>query len=239
MTSERSVLLFVKSPSKGKVKSRLAAEIGEEAALAIYKNFVADLTGMLMSGGFPLKIFFHPPRSRKNVEKWLGKGFECLPQEGADLGEKMKNAFRKSFSEGIEKALLIGSDIPDLPRRILDEAFSSLEDRDAVIGPCADGGYYLIGFRRETFLPGIFDGIRWSSASVFGDTMRFFEKAGYAVRILSEWRDVDTLDDLLALFERNGKGDFRRSGTMKYLLENGKEIFSRRPRASNHEREVR
>jgi uncharacterized protein len=209
------LLLFVKSPDKGKVKARLSKEFGEERVLLLYEAFVLDVLEMVNKGKYRVKICFHPSSAQEKMASWLGTNYVYMPQNGGDLGEKMKNAFTAAFSEGFEKVMLIGSDIPDLPKEIIDEAFAS--EGEAVIGPATDGGYYLIGFSRDTFLPHIFEGMQWSTASVFERTMEIFRKHSYKVHILPRWRDVDTPEDLWAFYERNRSTAFVHSRTMGFI----------------------
>ncbi|HWR72452.1 MAG TPA: TIGR04282 family arsenosugar biosynthesis glycosyltransferase, partial [Nitrospirota bacterium] len=124
------------------MKSRLSRSMGEDAVLHLYECFVLDVMEMLKAGGIPFRICFTPAEKREAITGWLGKGETYQPQEGVDLGERMANAFRRAFSEGITEALIIGSDLPDLPHALLEEAFRSLHAHDAVIGPAIDGGYY-------------------------------------------------------------------------------------------------
>ncbi len=203
VNEKRCVILFARAPEKGRVKSRLAAAIGEEAVLEIYKDFVAAVVETLKAGRYPFRIAVHPQDATASMRHWLGNHLVYLPQTGKDLGERMKNAFVRVFSEGVEQAVIIGSDIPDLPNEVIHEAFESLEKNDAAIGPALDGGYYLIGFNARTFLPGAFDGIPWSTEAVFSDTMRVLERSSLTVHQLLPWRDVDTLDDLHDLATRN------------------------------------
>jgi len=207
------------------VKSRLAADLHEDMVLDLYKCFVSDMMEMLARSGYPVITFFHPPESRQKIIQWLGNGHKLLPQEGDDLGERMKNAFKTVFSQGLKSAILIGSDSPDLPGLIIDRALISLKDHDAVLGPSYDGGYYLIGFRADTFLPRTFDEIPWSTPEVFIKTLDVMEKAGLKVHILPEWRDVDTINDLKALFFESRNPSFAESTTMKYMLCN--KLFKR------------
>jgi glycosyltransferase A (GT-A) superfamily protein (DUF2064 family) len=132
----------------------------------------------------------------------------------------MADAFVQSFSEGLEKLILIGSDVPDLTEAIIDEAFKSLQSNDAVIGPASDGGYYLIGFNKGTFLPDIFTGLMWSTSSIFRQTMKVLQESGCSVHILPECSDVDTVDDLRSFFIRNKDVDFRTSYTLSSLMRN-------------------
>lgn len=225
MQDSSCILLFTKAPEKGKVKSRLAAEIGEENALALHKSFVLDFIGMLKKGGHPFRVFYYPPDAGEETADWLGKGPPYRAQKGNDLGERMADAFAQTFSEGFERVLIVGSDIPDLTNALLDEAFSSLEDRDTVIGPASDGGYYLIGFGRGGFLPEVFRNIPWGTETVFRDTVAILSGAGSRVHVLTEWEDVDTLDGLRALFMRNIHTGFMGSGTMSYIVRNRHALF--------------
>ena len=219
---EKCILVFIKSPGRGTVKSRLAAAIGEEQACRLYENFVLDLLGTLRKtaedGNHTLKVCFYPPESGKTVSTWLGSRYEYSPQQGKDLGERMNNAFRESFIEGYRQILLVGSDIPDPPGKMINDGFASLERHCAVIGPTHDGGYCLIGFRSDCFLPDIFTGIPWSTSEVFEQTMARFRLRNFDVSILPTWQDIDTLEDLRDLMTRHQHGDFRKSRTMHYLV---------------------
>ena len=148
-------------------------------------------------------------------------GYEYLPQQGGDLGKRMSKAFRDGFAAGHRQILLVGSDIPDLPAQIIHDGFASLKQHGAVIGPAHDGGYYLIGFRPDCFLPDIFTGIRWGTGDVFEKTMALFRLGNQDVSILPSWRDIDTLEDLRDLQARHRHGDFVNSGTLRYLRAQG------------------
>ena len=216
MKKKGCVLVFVKLPEKGKVKSRLAKDLSEETVLMIYKNFVIDLLNTLNHGEYPYIISFLPPEAREQIRKWLGNTHRYMPQRGTDLGERMTNAFHAAFSEGFSHTILIGSDIPDLPYALIERAMQ-LQDHDAVIGPSYDGGYYLIGFRNNSFLPQIFEEIPWGTSTVFEQTMKIFLRNDFKVRILPTLRDVDTIDDLRDLFNRNRTTEFMHSETIASL----------------------
>lgn len=191
------VLLFMKSPEKGLVKSRLSKTIGEETALDIYKCFVRDTLKTLESCKYPFRVFFWPPHSGVIVRDWLGDSYSYSPQHGEDLGEKMENAVAQAFSGNIEKVLVIGSDIPDLTASLIAGAFDALDTNDAVIGPSVDGGYYLIGFNKDSFSATAFHGIEWSTDAVFHQTMDILKGSGLRVHTLERLMDIDTFDDLL------------------------------------------
>ena len=222
---DKCILVFIKSPEEGAVKSRLAAAIGEEHACRLYEQFVLDLLKTLEKaandGNYALKVCFYPPESAKAIAKWLGSRYEYLSQQGGDLGERMSKAFRESFVAGYRQILLVGSDIPDLPAQIIHDGFASLKQHGAVIGPAHDGGYYLIGFRSDCFLPDIFTDIRWDTGDVFEKTMALFGLGNQDVSILPSWRDIDTLEDLRDLQARHPRGDLVNSGTLRYLRAQG------------------
>lgn len=216
MTSEgpSPLLLFLKAPRPGRVKSRLAVSLGEANALILYRAFVEDLLETIDGTRMPCRIFVHPPDAIPAVAAWLGER-SYLPQEGADLGERMLNAFRAIFAEGCSRAVLIGSDLPDLPAGLLLDAFAGLDRSDAVIGPAQDGGYYLVGFRRESFDPEIFQGTSWGGPDVFDRTMTHFRKSRSSVHILPPWRDMDTAEDLRDLVTRGRTTAFAARRTMQ------------------------
>jgi uncharacterized protein len=209
--------MFVKSAARGMVKSRLAVSVGENMTLDLYKCFVSDLMEMLEKGRYPLEIFFYPPDARQEVVRWLGDEYTLMPQMGNNLGDRMGNAFQEVFPRGFDCALLIGSDIPDLSNRLIDEAFAALNNYDAVLGPAHDGGYYAIGFKGNAFLPQVFSGITWGSPEVFEQTMGILRKANLSVHTLPVWRDIDTIADLKALFRGSRNTAFAESATMKYI----------------------
>jgi hypothetical protein len=143
-----------------------------------------------------------------------------MPQKGNDLGDRMKNAFELVFSQGFHNTLLIGSDSPDLPNLLIDETLEALKDYDAVVGPSHDGGYYLIAFKRDTFLPQVFSGVTWGTSEVFEQTMGILRKANLTVHTLPVWGDIDTIDDLKALSLNSRNTPFAESTTMKYVANN-------------------
>jgi hypothetical protein len=220
MPDKLMVLLFVKALVKGQVKSRLAHDLDEDLVLRLYESMALDTVDMLKAGGFSFRICFSPPDAFESVRDWLGQDHSYMPQIGDALGERMEQAFGRVFTEGAGKAVLIGSDIPSLQAEIIREAFASLETHDAAVGPANDGGYYLIGFRRHGFLPGIFHDMPWSTPAVFGETMERFKVARLSVHVLPECIDADTREDLQELLLRHGGRESRGSRTMALLERN-------------------
>ncbi len=221
---ENCLVLFVKSPEKGQVKSRLSQLIGENVTRNLYKSFVADmLESIQYEPQYSIRIAFHPQNAKSKVTRWLGKQYSYLPQEGEELGERMAHAFKHIFAGGFKKALIIGSDIPDLPRTVILKAFESLGTYDAVIGPSFDGGYYLIGFRHDTFSNEVFHGINWGTDTVFSQTLDRFKKA-QIVRIMPLWWDIDLPEDIKGLLERSKNTAFKNSRTISFI-EKSKKIL--------------
>jgi hypothetical protein len=194
--NDRCLLFFIKSPEEGKVKSRLASVIGDERAANLYRDFITQMLSTLRRGDFPFHICFYPHNALKGVKEWLGDQHHYIPQKGKDLGERMSNAFRKAFDTGFKRVVLVGSDIPDLPLEVIEEAFISLKEEDAAIGPAYDGGYYLIGFKEKTFSPQVFERMAWGTERVFEDTMKVLKNLNQRVHTLPFRRDIDTIEDL-------------------------------------------
>jgi rSAM/selenodomain-associated transferase 1 len=225
MTDKRCVILFVKFPEKGQVKSRLAQLMDEDLVLRLYENMVLDTIDLLTRGRFPFRICFTPPDARDRILEWLGQGYRAFPQTGDDLGDRMENAFERVFSEGVEDALLIGSDIPGLTAEVMDEAFTALLENEAVIGPAGDGGYYLIGFKKGPFEPVIFHDMVWSTKTVFRETMDKLHDTSLKVHVLPELTDVDTVEDLKTLMSQVKGPASETSRTRSFLKQNRKSIL--------------
>jgi hypothetical protein len=218
--AESCILLFVKYPVAGRVKSRLARGLGSETAAELYKRFVGDTIKMLGAAGRDLKIYCDPCKSVANYAEWIGGGHEFIHQVGGDIGERMRGAFEETFAAGFKRAVLIGSDIPDMPAEFISRAFAGLDGSDAILGPSADGGYYLIGFSEESFCAEAFSGVSWSTESVLSQTRERLESNGVKAALLPMWGDVDTIDDLKELVERNKGGEFENSRTMEFVSAN-------------------
>ncbi len=209
------LLLFVKHPEPGKVKTRLADAVGNETALALYNAFVLDSLETCARAGLCFTLCVHPPEKLDAVRQWLGDEHVYMAQEGADLGERMANAMQTAFDNGAEKAAVIGSDLPDLPPSLIRQADRELNRTDAVLGPARDGGYYLIAMRKETFCRQVFQSIDWSTGLVLDQTLTALEQAGCSVAMLPPWRDVDTVEDLAHLLRHGGSNGFAESYTMR------------------------
>ena len=198
-------IIFVRSPRLGKVKTRLSKTLGAETALKIYKAFGQDVIETVKKHSDRIRIGYHPMGENEAVREWLGDGFQYVPQAGKNLGDRMRNAFKDAFSDGLCRVILLGTDIPDLPGSIINEAFLKLTAHPSVIGPALDGGYYLIGFQKEGFFPGAFENIPWGTEHVLDQTLSAFRTAKRNIHILPTWQDTDDYTDLLALHKRIAK----------------------------------
>lgn len=193
---KNAIIFFIKQPVPGKVKTRLAKSIGDNQACNLYKCFIEDILSVLKKSGYDILIYYTPGDAEKPIKKWLGKNKYFVQSEG-NLGERMKNAFQTSFNAGYEKVLIIGSDLINISKALFDDAFESLDENNAVIGPSDDGGYYLLGFNKKDFLKEFFLNIPWSTNKVYKKTEYIFAKFNYKVKILDEKIDIDNIDDLI------------------------------------------
>ena len=222
-----ALLLFVKAPLSGRVKTRLQPELNERQALILYKAFVEDVIAKCEGTNFcDLHIFFYPDHARACIEAWLGHELNLSSQTGKDLGEKMSHALRWAFDNGYEKALLIGSDIPMLGAAQIEEAFVRLEQFDIVIGPTHDGGYYLIGMK--TPVPQLFECIQWSTNVVLYETLQKAQRHNLSTCQLPKENDIDDFEDVLQLWEMLQAGGIyeqtKTYGVLEKMLSGRKEI---------------
>ena len=199
------VLVFLRAPEKGRVKTRLARKIGETKALALYQKFVQRTLAAVEASGMDHQICFFPEDRKALVEDWLGMNHIFLPQKGYDLGQRMGNALSAAFDQGASKAILVGTDVPGIGAHHLLEARDMLNVKDVVIGPSLDGGYWLIGFQRDRFCPDLFCQVDWGSDSVFSTTIEKCLAPGLSPGILPALQDIDTLEDLQCFQKNNPK----------------------------------
>ena len=188
---ERHLIIFVKNPVLGKVKTRLAAGIGNEKALEVYLQLMS-ITQTVTKNVACTRHVFYSDEIENDI--WDDDKFNKHVQEGIDLGERMKNAFETVFSLGAKKAVIIGSDCPQITPEIIDQAFDGLEENDVLIGPAKDGGYYLLGMKK--LHPEIFENKEWSTDAVFEDTVLDCIESRLSYGRLETLSDLDTIYDL-------------------------------------------
>jgi len=207
---------MAKHPTTGTVKTRLADSIGHKEATSLYQCFLEDMIKKLRRLNIPFFIYFTPSNKKEDFEQMFGNNLTYSPQIGDDLGERLYNGFTISMNMGYTSAIALATDIPDLPESILNEAVLKLEEYDSVIGPSIDGGYYLIGLRKNAVTKNLFQGITWSTENVYEETLKKIEEEKITCYSLPHWGDVDTLDDLKRLLSSSDLS-FQQSPTGKYL----------------------
>lgn len=190
----RAVVVFARAPELGKVKTRLAADLGDGVALEIYELLVSRTLQMTRALDDCMRVVqFTPAGAREKMSRWLEDDLLLEAQCEGDLGERMACALERRFNSGCERVLLIGTDAPDLTAGILEQAFRRLDDNSVVVGPAVDGGYYLIGMCEPH--PELFSGVPWSAGDTLSRTLEAARHAGLSVHLLPELADVDTADD--------------------------------------------
>ncbi len=196
-TKKNAFIVFVRTPEKGKVKTRLMKDLGRDRTLKTYKSFVADTMkvcdGLKIAdkflGCFPItEDAFLNGVSRKH--RFKGE----FAQEGRTLGDKFINTFKDKFAEGYKKVIIIGSDSPTIPVEYIKQAFAELDSKDFVLGPCTDGGYYLVGAKK--LFENVFKNIPWDSSEVLNKTLDKLIAGKVKFSLLPFWYDVDNIDDL-------------------------------------------
>jgi rSAM/selenodomain-associated transferase 1 len=178
-------------PVPGQVKTRLAHAIGAENACVLYRAFLDDIAARFAGGSRALVWVFHPPDAE--FSSLVAPCARCIPQRGRDLSERLYNCFRVLCGEGFAHVIVIGADAPHLRDEWLDEAEDALGHADVVLGPSADGGYYLIAMRAPH---DVFTGIELSTERVLSETVAKAEGAALRVHLLPPSFDVDGEDDL-------------------------------------------
>jgi uncharacterized protein len=191
-----AVLIFVRAPERGRVKTRLAADIGAEAALRVYRRLAehAVAEALRLGSQVQVRVHFTPAGAEDVVRQWLGPGPTLLPQTSGDLGVRMQAAFDEAFHAGFRRVVIIGSDLPAMSADLLRRAFSLLDHDPAVLGPAADGGYYLLALREPR--QDIFRDIAWSTGRVLECTLQRLRAADIEPALLETLRDVDRASDL-------------------------------------------
>lgn len=189
---KKLLIIFVKNPETGKVKSRLANSIGDEKARSVYKKLLLKTKDVVKGLDIDKQVCYAEFIDLDDI--WENDAFDKTLQCHGDLGERMKNAFQNAFSNSYSKVCLIGSDVMELNEDILTDAFELLEKSDLVIGPSLDGGYYLIGMKSPK--ENLFENISWSSSSVLEETIATAVDLKLAYSLLPVLNDIDVIDDI-------------------------------------------
>ena len=189
---KKLLIIFVKNPLLGKAKTRLAATIGDEKALEIYKRLLKRTVEITHNLPFDKAVFYSEFIDNQDV--WDNNVYQKRLQVQGDLGEKMLTAIKQEFAKGYDSICIIGSDCYDLNAVIIDSAFQILDKKEAVIGVSEDGGYYLLGM--NNLLPAFFENKKWSTETVAKDTIKDFVKANLSYGKLPVLNDIDNEGDL-------------------------------------------
>ena len=186
------LIIFVKAPRLGFVKTRLAKTLGDQASLAAYRQLVDSLLRNL-STLTDVQLRFSPGDATSEIRHWLQPSWTAVAQGDGDLGQRLQAAFAQSFATGAQRVVIIGSDCPAVTETDIQTAWQELQDSHVVLGPAVDGGYWLVGLNRPQ--PALFENISWSTDSVLAETLESARKNNLRVTLLKRRRDVDTEAD--------------------------------------------
>lgn len=192
MYTQAAIIIFIKAPILGQCKTRLAKDIGDEAALDLYNDFINYTISVTEE--LPLKKIVYIDTMHPITSEFIAKGYEIKLQKGKDIGERMLNAFEETFLTGARLVVTIGSDCPQLTKTDIEQAFAKLHHFDTVIGPANDGGYYLIGMKK--LIPTLFKKVNWSTSEVLNTTISRLKNIKKSFYFLTEKADIDTINDL-------------------------------------------
>lgn len=198
---QRQLVVFTKPARPGRVKTRLIGELSAEQTARLHQTFLEDLAHRLAGGKFLLQMAWALDEGEPVPSFFLddGRQVEGFRQQGGSLGDRLFCGLRRA-AEACPQVIAAGSDHPTLSSERIDEAFRALEGgAEVVLGPAEDGGYYLIGCRRETLRERLFEGIPWSTDGVLQATLDRCRELGFEAKLLAVGADVDTPEDLAKL----------------------------------------
>lgn len=191
-----ALLVFAKYPEAGRVKTRLARGIGSEAAAKLYRCMAEVCIQTYALVQTDCTVYFDPPEEKTRFEQWLGNSYTYLAQPPGSLAEKLQYGITRLL-EHHSCVIALGTDSPTLPTEFITQAIESLATHDVVLGPTADGGYYLIGLSKEA--PGLFENIDWSTERVLSQTLQACRRLSLSTHCLQQWHDIDEPEDLVHL----------------------------------------
>lgn len=202
MHSSCHLIIFTRFPEPGKAKTRLIPTLGPHGASELQRKLTEKIgkeaLRLKKEKGIPV-TFFYTGTTQTVMAGWLGNSFNYHHQCSGNIGQRMADAFTRTFRHTSDSVILIGSDIPGLTTEILTEAFISLENNESVIGPSHDGGYYLVGFRgrnMQQLIKILFDRIPWSTAEVLQTSIQRLAESGYSYSLLQTLHDIDRPEDV-------------------------------------------
>lgn len=189
-TSEALLIIFTRNPELGKVKTRLAKDVGDITAFKIYNFLLEHTVSVTRNLAVSKEVYYSEAIAENDI--WKPEIYSKNLQKGKGLGERMKNAFEEGFKNGYRNIIIIGSDLYDLHQEDLEKAFKLLQEKDAVIGPATDGGYYLLGMNQ--LFPEVFQKKEWGTSSVLEETLKDLKEK--KIGLLEARNDVDYYSDI-------------------------------------------
>lgn len=203
---KNALIIFARYPVLGKVKTRLDSSYGKEFALSFYRECSKHLfteIKLIQKDSITPYLFCSEKDEVNKMMGWAGSDFKYYYQEGNDLGERMKNAFNKVFILGAKKAVIIGTDVPDISHKTIVNSFRILDKTDVVIGPSSDGGYYLLGIKNLKY--DLFSEINWSTETVLKNTLNKIKDSNLSLTELDRLHDIDDEKSLTLWINKHAK----------------------------------
>ena len=215
----RALLVIAKRPMPGQTKTRLCPPLSAEQAALLYECFLRDTLDVARAVPGITRHIAYLPHNESDFFRQLAPDFDLVPQVGASLGDRLDNALAHCLSNGFDQAVIMDSDSPTLPPEYVKRAFDLLDGAEVTLGPCDDGGYYLIGLKQPQ--PHILRPVQMSTPNVLRDTLVLAEQAGLQVALLPPWYDVDTMEDLRRVeTELSTSADHTAKHTQEFLKRN-------------------
>jgi rSAM/selenodomain-associated transferase 1 len=192
-----ALLVIAKQPTPGQTKTRLSPALGPVEAAQLYEGFLRDTLDIARAVPDVTRLIYYAPLESAPYFAEMAPDFLLTPQHGAGLGERLDYVLTRYLNDGFQRVVVLDSDSPTLPPAYVTQAFRELSDNEVVLGPCGDGGYYLIGLTRPQ--PRLLRKVQMSQPNVLRDTLALAEQAGLRVSLLPAWYDVDTEQELFQL----------------------------------------
>jgi len=196
------LIVFARYPEPGTTKTRLIPLLGANGAADLQRKMTENAVSQMesFSASPQIAVEIHYEGGDEDLMKnWLGHDFVYRPQAGEDIGVRMHRSFEEAFKQGSDSAVIIGTDIPGISSAVIQNAFDALKQNSMVLGPAKDGGYYLIGLKRDIsshVIPDLFSGIKWGTGTVLNETIRIARDSGLCFSLLKVLEDVDRPEDL-------------------------------------------
>jgi len=199
---KKALIVFARLPVEGKVKTRLAKEIGDKNSAILYRVCAEHLfkeVRRIEKHETDLFLYYSEENDISNIKKWIGEDFYFYAQSGESLGMKMLNAFQQIFEKGYDRIIIVGTDVPDIDSTLMLNAFDELDKKDFVIGPSHDGGYYLLGMKSLT--ADLFNDIKWGAERVLTSTLEKLNKTNASYKLLPKLIDMDMKKDIVQWYQ--------------------------------------